>query len=473
MDGALFRVRSDTKARVLAEVVAIDFHANEVGGYAYNDATNLVLRLNRILEEQLFEFTTDGMTGLASEATNTLTSYKANISITKRDVLREAKATAAAASTIDNKVDPEYTTNTEGQDEADRRNNFRLAAIGVKEGVAAGITKLVGEAITNPVLRAADGINMKTVDEYQLHQLFSAIREGAERPEATHIRRQFVAVASTVFDFRDTMAINVERLATAATKSAGYGVTMQNDLKAMVILANVEWGSHQSWGNEISVALRAIKEKFKYNHVHDADSITAIMKLLAKADEARDKRLAKAPGEVADLVTDGMERLQQLVMQPSEGGYYSDTSGEESANAATTSGSEASNLRQDRGRDRGRDRERERGRSKYKKKKESKTRYRSYSPSPSCSSRSRSASPPRGRSSSKHRDRGASRGKSEERPKNPTKCPHCKKYNGNGWAHGPPSNIGHDECHFNKKYKGWKPAWIGERMARMDAEKGK
>ena len=52
-----------------------------------------------------------------------------------------------------------------------------------------------------------------------------------------------MAVASTVFDFRDTMAINVERLATAATKSAGYGVTMQNDLKAMVILANVEWGS--------------------------------------------------------------------------------------------------------------------------------------------------------------------------------------------------------------------------------------
>ena len=149
MDGALFRVRSDTKARVLAQVAGISFHTNEVevGGYAYNDATNLELQLNRVLEEQLFDFTTDGTKGLTSDATNTLTSYKANISITKQDVLREAKATAAAASTIDNKVDPKYTTNIEGQDKADRRNNFRLTEIGVKEAVAAGITKLAGEAM--------------------------------------------------------------------------------------------------------------------------------------------------------------------------------------------------------------------------------------------------------------------------------------------------------------------------------------
>ena len=261
MDGALFRVRADTKARVLAQMAAILFHKNEVGGYAYNDATNLELQINRVLEEQLFEFTTDGMKGLAVNATNTLTSYKSNISITKKEVLTEAKAAAAAASTKDNTVDPEYATNAEAQDEADRRNSFRLAAIGVKEAVAAGITLLVGEAITNPVLRAADGNSFKTVDEYQLHQLFSAIREGAERPEAANIRRQFVAVAATTFDFRETMAINVERLATAATKSAGYGVQMQNDLKAVVILANVEWGAQQTWGNEISVAHREIKKK--------------------------------------------------------------------------------------------------------------------------------------------------------------------------------------------------------------------
>lgn len=94
------------------------------------------------------------------------------------------------------------------------------------------------------------------------------------------------------------------------------------------------------------------------------------MKLLATADEARDKQKAKAPRELADTVTDGMERLQQLVLQPSEGGYYSITS-EESANASTTSKSKGIAPQ----RYRGRDHEREKGRS-TKKKKESKTRFR-------------------------------------------------------------------------------------------------
>ena len=43
---------------------------------------------------------------------------------------------------------------------------YRLAAIGIKEGVAAGITKLVGVNVTNPILRTTDGTDFKTVDAY-------------------------------------------------------------------------------------------------------------------------------------------------------------------------------------------------------------------------------------------------------------------------------------------------------------------
>ena len=234
--GALFKVRSEAKDRVLAAFAAIDIRKNEVGGYAYNDANMLVTEIERVLAEQLFEDSTDGMKGLLSTATNTLTEYKATISIKRKDVLKDSKdAAARLSSSSGTTVQAEIVTNSDAQEEADRQNTYRLAAIGVKEGVAAGITKIVGKDITNPILRTSDGISFKSVDQYQLHQLITAITEGAERPEATTIRQQFVNIAGTVFDWRDTVAINVEKFATNAAKTQAYGIRVHDDLKAVVI----------------------------------------------------------------------------------------------------------------------------------------------------------------------------------------------------------------------------------------------
>jgi len=144
--GALFKVRSEAKDRVLAAFAAIDIRKNEVGGYAYNDANMLVTEIERVLAEQLFEDSTDGMKGLLSTATNTLTEYKATISIKRKDVLKDSKdAAARLSSSSGTTVQAEIVTNSDAQEEADRQNTYRLAAIGVKEGVAAGITKIVGK----------------------------------------------------------------------------------------------------------------------------------------------------------------------------------------------------------------------------------------------------------------------------------------------------------------------------------------
>ena len=59
-------------------------------------------------------------------------------------------------------------------------------------------------------------------------------------------------------------------------------------------------------------------------------------------------------------------------------------------------------------------------------------------------------------------------GGGSDKPRNPTKCPHCKKYGGNGWAHDEPKKVSHDDCQFNKKYKGWKPDWVIAKMAKQD-----
>ena len=89
---------------------------------------------------------------------------------------------------------------------------------------------------------------------------------------------------------------NVERMVAMAAKLLGYGVRVQIDLHAVVILANTKWATQQTWGAEIRVAHGKIVSRYKYNHVHDAESIRENLRILATADAVRDRQKSKAPG---------------------------------------------------------------------------------------------------------------------------------------------------------------------------------
>ena len=143
------------------------------------------------MERQCFEETAEGMKGLKDETRNAITDMKAGVAVTKAAVLKASRDKAAAGSTLSITVAPEIGKD-DARKEADRQNTFRLSVIGVKEAVMEGITALVDEAITNPVLWTADGSDFCGVDKYELHQLYTAIMEGADRPGATNIRRQYV-----------------------------------------------------------------------------------------------------------------------------------------------------------------------------------------------------------------------------------------------------------------------------------------
>ena len=73
---------------MLAAFATIGIRKNEVGGYAYNNVNTLITEIKRVLAEQLFEDSMDGMKGLLSTTKNTLPEYKATISIKRKDVLR-------------------------------------------------------------------------------------------------------------------------------------------------------------------------------------------------------------------------------------------------------------------------------------------------------------------------------------------------------------------------------------------------
>ena len=97
--GALFRVSTEARTRVLTEMSYIRLHNNEVGSYAYNNANTLLTKIERVLKRQLSEDSADGMKGLASDAGNTLNAYKFTVHIKKRDVNKESRAASERAST--------------------------------------------------------------------------------------------------------------------------------------------------------------------------------------------------------------------------------------------------------------------------------------------------------------------------------------------------------------------------------------
>jgi ElaB/YqjD/DUF883 family membrane-anchored ribosome-binding protein len=59
-----------------------------------NDANMLITEIERVLAEQLFEDSIDGMKCLLSTAKKTLTEYKATISIKRKDILKDSKDAA-------------------------------------------------------------------------------------------------------------------------------------------------------------------------------------------------------------------------------------------------------------------------------------------------------------------------------------------------------------------------------------------
>ena len=140
------------------------------------------------------------MKALGSDLSNALDKYKSIVHIKKRDVLAASRAAANRANTNNSTTEPVIANNSDAQDKADRQNIFRLVSIGVKERIAEGITKIVGRDITSPILRTTDKINFKFVDQFQIHQLFTAIIEGAEKPESSNIRRHFFNIAGKFFD---------------------------------------------------------------------------------------------------------------------------------------------------------------------------------------------------------------------------------------------------------------------------------
>jgi hypothetical protein len=184
---------------------------------------------------------------------------KANKTIATADVINMSKKEAEAESTtMGTMVHPKIMSHADAQEEAEWLNTNNQALIGAKEGIVEALTMFVRTDITNTILCQADG-DFKGLDKYTLHELLKAAVDGADRPPATDILDQLLAVFNYAFDMRKKISMNMESLQALVVRMSTYGINIGTVQIALVLIANIELAAKEDYGRDFCSALHKIR----------------------------------------------------------------------------------------------------------------------------------------------------------------------------------------------------------------------
>jgi hypothetical protein len=150
---------------------------------------------------------------------------------------KEAKAESIVMGMTEH---PKIMCRADAQEEAKRLNTNNQALIGAKEGIIEALTTFVGTNITDTILCQADG-DFKGLDKYTLHDLLQAAVDRAERPPATDILDQLLAVFNYAFDMRKKISMNMKSLQALVVRMSTYGIDIGTAQIALVLIANTNW----------------------------------------------------------------------------------------------------------------------------------------------------------------------------------------------------------------------------------------
>jgi hypothetical protein len=325
------------QSQVANEIGRLSLPKNKSRQYTHADITQLKKGIERILKQQYNPAGGDhGMLAILA-----LNNYgpKANKTITTANVINMSKKEAKAESTTTGTtVHPKITSRADAQEEAKRLNTNNQALIGAKEGVVEALTMFVGTDITETILRQADG-DFKGMDEYTLHELLKAAVDGADRPPATDILEQLLAVFNYTFDMRKKISLNMESLQALVVRMSTYGINIGTAQITLVLIANVELAAKEDYGCNFQSALHKIRAKYPYSYPHDDTSLKDMLQLLNSADSVQTLKEAPPPAS-ANAVRSVLESMRTYVTNTTTA--YADNDDEsdytESAYGATSDG---------------------------------------------------------------------------------------------------------------------------------------
>ncbi len=194
--------------------------------------------------------------------------------------------------------------------------------IAAKEGVVEAITKLVGSDITNAILRAANGSDHKSIDEFMLYKVMKVAINGANQPSTNDVLEQLIKVINHNFNFCKKFSVNMELMQFNTAQLAMYGIVIGIPQLTLRLLANIKTTTKSDNGHKFCSAMRAILKKYTYNHVHDAALLQIILKELTSAADVQVLKDTLAPGAgIAHLVAKLVSYLQVMVDRDTNSTY--------------------------------------------------------------------------------------------------------------------------------------------------------
>ena len=299
----VYAARSVARKHIVEQCENCNLKKNNNGLYNHDD----IVKVQETIEGKLNEVFLDhdsglGMIKLLDSANNEINSVKTNQMISADSVINKAKKDAMTATAAAKKkdkgadeVEPTITKRDEAKREAERQNITNQTIVGTKEGVIEILKRLVGGDILDTVTKTADASRDKSIDDYNLHDVFQLAYDNAVRPEVDDVLEMLCEMYQYDFDFRKPIKHSMAQLKAMATRLKPFGINPAEPELTLILLANIHHAKEQDWGQEFRAAMSAIRKKYTYDHVHDAASMAFILKELAGADELRTMKLAPAP----------------------------------------------------------------------------------------------------------------------------------------------------------------------------------
>jgi len=322
MADACFTARATMQEHVRASIAKLMRPTTTGGQYNHENTTTFIAGMHRILCETYNPGDPGNGMDKLCVATNAIVKIKSTTIATTKTILDKSKhsaAAATAASTSGATIAPAIDIHSDAQDKAYCLNLIHQAVIGAKEGAAKAITTKVGTNVTDAVLKTADGSDFKSIDDWQLEDVLAAVVQGADRPNTAGMLTQLLHIIQFTFDFCKKVCAIMELLRSKAGPMHSYGITIDDTQLALVLIANIALATSEDWGREFRPTLQTIRRCYVHNYVHNATSITDMLRELTTADGVGKLNDAPAPRGTANAVTDHVSLLMQLLQQQAMG----------------------------------------------------------------------------------------------------------------------------------------------------------
>jgi hypothetical protein len=390
---------------------------NKINGNTYTSAE---------CEQILREVTTNGLNAadamladglniqqLVEEKDNKVNTMKGNKVWKAQQIIAESKKETDKANegkTEEDKVDQPFTTDTVSlaQAEAEERNLSTRVVTGIKEGVAKSLTEIFGMDVVHSVTHDEEGSCKKPIDDWKLHDIYTAIRAAAVKPTPQYVLNMLINFLKFKFHFKKSALENLNKINTIVTSLKNNGAKIDPSIIALIIMNNYTYAAaNPTWGTEYARVLEEARNTFGPKYEHTPESVEDLIGLAKKADAVRNRDKAPSPDTMSANQQQEVHNIFQAV------GYETDSYDDEASSAMSAESSSVDTR----------------------------------------NTRSRS----RRNNNNRNRDRSRSRARDgeEEWTVENQPCPHCKAVGKKGRHVG----IANEKCYLNPEVKGFIPKW--------------